>query len=227
MTLRRARWRAILPLPRAVDRRPTAAQRRPYPARRDHGRRTVRACEAVGHRWRDLHRRAGPGDQFQAVRAGADGAAGASDDGRVFALRLRPNQDFAGALETFCRERGITRAQNSRRRRQHHRRALRGWPRASSRSRPSSRSAAGVIAPGASGALEADLDVALVDYTGGHRRGPADARRQSGADDDGAGAGGARFERRVGVGRGFRGGEPIDFFPFRGNNVPVTFQYGF
>src|SRR6201993_3731825 len=26
---------------------------------------------------------------------------------RAFALRLRPNQDFAGALETFCRERGI------------------------------------------------------------------------------------------------------------------------
>ena len=29
---------------------------------------------------------------------------------RAFALRLRPNQDFAGALETFCRERGISRA---------------------------------------------------------------------------------------------------------------------
>ena len=26
---------------------------------------------------------------------------------RVFALRLRPNQDFAGALETFCREQGV------------------------------------------------------------------------------------------------------------------------
>src|SRR6478735_8407887 len=26
---------------------------------------------------------------------------------RAFALRLRPNQDFAGALETFCRKRGI------------------------------------------------------------------------------------------------------------------------
>src|SRR5712671_245310 len=26
---------------------------------------------------------------------------------RAYALRLRPNQDFAGALETFCRERGI------------------------------------------------------------------------------------------------------------------------
>ncbi|MDK9696946.1 MAG: DNA-binding protein [Siculibacillus sp.] len=29
---------------------------------------------------------------------------------RAHALRLRPNQDFAGALEDFCRERGITRA---------------------------------------------------------------------------------------------------------------------
>src|SRR5579859_6766617 len=30
--------------------------------------------------------------------------------GRAFALRLRPNQDFAGALEGFCRDRGIGRA---------------------------------------------------------------------------------------------------------------------
>jgi predicted DNA-binding protein with PD1-like motif len=29
---------------------------------------------------------------------------------RAFALRLRPNQDFADAIETFCRDRGITRA---------------------------------------------------------------------------------------------------------------------
>src|SRR5689334_4858985 len=29
---------------------------------------------------------------------------------RAFAMRLRPNQDFAGALEAFCRERGIARA---------------------------------------------------------------------------------------------------------------------
>ena len=29
------------------------------------------------------------------------------DGKRVFALRLRPNQDLASALETFCRERGI------------------------------------------------------------------------------------------------------------------------
>src|SRR5260370_29704127 len=36
--------------------------------------------------------------------------AGAETTSRAFALRLRPNQDFAGALETFCRERGITNA---------------------------------------------------------------------------------------------------------------------
>src|SRR6266566_1917835 len=36
--------------------------------------------------------------------------AGATTTGRAFALRLRPNQDFAGALEAFCRERGIASA---------------------------------------------------------------------------------------------------------------------
>jgi predicted DNA-binding protein with PD1-like motif len=38
-------------------------------------------------------------------RTGRDGAWE-----RAHALRLRPNQDFAGALEGFCREQGITRA---------------------------------------------------------------------------------------------------------------------
>lgn len=33
-----------------------------------------------------------------------------SGSGRVFALRLRPNQDFSGALESFCAERGIEQA---------------------------------------------------------------------------------------------------------------------
>ena len=47
---------------------------------------------------------------------------------RAFALRLRPNQDFAGCLEAFCRQHGIARA-DARRRRQHHRRALYRWPR--------------------------------------------------------------------------------------------------
>jgi predicted DNA-binding protein with PD1-like motif len=35
---------------------------------------------------------------------------GANASNRAFALRLRPNQDFAGCLEAFCRERGIARA---------------------------------------------------------------------------------------------------------------------
>src|ERR1700688_653140 len=35
---------------------------------------------------------------------------GAETTCRAFALRLRPNQDFAGALEAFCRQHGILRA---------------------------------------------------------------------------------------------------------------------
>ena len=87
--------------------------------------------------------------------------------GRAFALRLRPNQDLAGALEGFCRAARHRAARDPRRRRQHHRRALCGWDAASCRSPPSLRSATGTIAPGAGGALEAQLDVALVDYLGG------------------------------------------------------------
>jgi len=34
----------------------------------------------------------------------------AKNTGRAFALRLRPNQDFAGALESFCRQHGVMRA---------------------------------------------------------------------------------------------------------------------
>ena len=37
-------------------------------------------------------------------------ATAAETTSRAFALRLRPNQDFAGALEGFCREHGIFRA---------------------------------------------------------------------------------------------------------------------
>ena len=85
---------------------------------------------------------------------------------RAFALRLRPNQDFAGALETFCRERGIISAR------------LRGGVGSIIGARfadgrivePFATEMAvrtGVIAPDAGGALEATLDVALVDYTGG------------------------------------------------------------
>jgi predicted DNA-binding protein with PD1-like motif len=85
---------------------------------------------------------------------------------RAYALRLRPNQDFAGALEAFCRERGISSAK------------LHGGVGSIIGARfTDGRSVepfatemavrAGAIALGAEGRLEATLDVALVDYTGG------------------------------------------------------------
>jgi predicted DNA-binding protein with PD1-like motif len=85
---------------------------------------------------------------------------------RAFALRLRPNQDFAGALEAFCRERGIISAK------------LHGGVGSTIGARfadgrivePFATELAvrsGAIVSGASGAPEARLDIALVDYTGG------------------------------------------------------------
>jgi predicted DNA-binding protein with PD1-like motif len=85
---------------------------------------------------------------------------------RAFALRLRPNQDFAGALEAFCRDRGIASAK------------LHGGVGSTIGARfmdggivePFATELAirsGTIVSGADGALEARLDVALVDYTGG------------------------------------------------------------
>jgi predicted DNA-binding protein with PD1-like motif len=84
---------------------------------------------------------------------------------RAFALRLRPNQDFARALEGFCRERGIERAR------------LHGGVGSIIGARfEDGRTVepfatellvrSGSIVPNASGDLEAALDVALVDYTG-------------------------------------------------------------
>jgi predicted DNA-binding protein with PD1-like motif len=92
--------------------------------------------------------------------------AGAQTSCRAFALRLRPNQDFASALESFCGERGITRAR------------LHGGVGSTIGARfADGRSVepfateltvtSGVLAPGARGGTEAQLDVALVDYTGG------------------------------------------------------------
>jgi predicted DNA-binding protein with PD1-like motif len=85
---------------------------------------------------------------------------------RAFALRLRPNQDFASALESFCRSQGIFRAR------------LHGGVGSTIGARfTDGRSVvpfatelavrSGMIAPGAGGTLEAELDVALVDYLGG------------------------------------------------------------
>ena len=85
---------------------------------------------------------------------------------RAFALRLRPNQDFAGALEAFCRAQGIATAR------------LHGGVGSIIGARftdgrtvePFATELAvrsGAISHGAGGALEAELDIALVDYTGG------------------------------------------------------------
>ena len=92
--------------------------------------------------------------------------AGAETTGRAFALRLRPNQDFVGALEAFCRERGIARAR------------LHGGVGSTIGARFADGSIvepfatelmvkSGRIALGASGGLAAELEVVLVDYTGG------------------------------------------------------------
>jgi predicted DNA-binding protein with PD1-like motif len=85
---------------------------------------------------------------------------------RAFALRLRPNQDFAGCLEAFCRDRGIERA------------TIRGGVGSTIGARFTNGSViepfatelaitSGRVAPGADGVAEATLDVALIDYTGG------------------------------------------------------------
>jgi predicted DNA-binding protein with PD1-like motif len=85
---------------------------------------------------------------------------------RAFALRLRPNQDFAGALESFCRDRGITRAR------------IHGGVGSTIGARFTDGQvvepfatelviSSGEVAPGEGGKLEAAIDIALVDYTGG------------------------------------------------------------
>jgi predicted DNA-binding protein with PD1-like motif len=85
---------------------------------------------------------------------------------RAFALRLRPNQDFAGALETFCRQHGIFYAR------------IHGGVGSTIGARFTDGSSvvpfatelairSGTIAQGAGGSLQAELDIALVDYLGG------------------------------------------------------------
>jgi predicted DNA-binding protein with PD1-like motif len=107
-----------------------------------------------------------PETNFKLFGPVASAATGAKTTRRAFALRLRPNRDFAGALEAFCRERGIVHAK------------LHGGVGSIIGARfadgrivkPFATEMAvrsGVIAPGDGGALEAELDVALVDYTGG------------------------------------------------------------
>ena len=94
---------------------------------------------------------------------------GAATDRRAFALRLRPNQDFARCLQQFCRVQGISRAR------------VRGGVGSTIGARFESGEVvepfateltitSGAVAPGADG-LEAILDVALVDYTGALAKG--------------------------------------------------------
>ena len=85
---------------------------------------------------------------------------------RAFALRLRPNQDFACALEKFCRQHGIL-----------HARLHGGVGSTIGACFTDGRTVvpfatelavrAGTIAPDADGQLEAELEIALVDYLGG------------------------------------------------------------
>jgi predicted DNA-binding protein with PD1-like motif len=91
---------------------------------------------------------------------------GARTTSRAYALRLRPNQDFAGCLEGFCRTHGIARAK------------LHGGVGSTIGARFTHGGVtepfatelaitAGTIASSPSGALEAALDIVLIDYTGG------------------------------------------------------------
>ena len=107
-----------------------------------------------------------PETNFKLFGPVASAATGARTTSRAFALRLRPNQDFAGCLEAFCRAHGISRAR------------IHGGVGSTIGARFTHGGViepfatelaitAGTIAPGGSGTLEAALDVALIDYTGG------------------------------------------------------------
>ncbi|MCK1653782.1 DUF296 domain-containing protein [Bradyrhizobium sp. 149] len=107
-----------------------------------------------------------PETNFKLFGPVAAARTGARTTSRAFALRLRPNQDFACCLEEFCRERGIARAK------------IHGGVGSTIGARFTHGGVtepfatelaitAGAIAPGGAGVLEAALDVALIDYTGG------------------------------------------------------------
>ncbi len=107
-----------------------------------------------------------PETNFKLFGPVAAARTGARTTSRAFALRLRPNQDFAGCLEDFCRAQGIARAR------------IHGGVGSTIGARFTHGGVtepfatelavtAGTIAAGSSGALEAALDVALIDYTGG------------------------------------------------------------
>jgi predicted DNA-binding protein with PD1-like motif len=107
-----------------------------------------------------------PETNFKLFGPVASAATGARTTARAFALRLCPNQDFAGCLEAFCREHGIKRAK------------LHGGVGSTIGARFTHGGVtepfatelavtAGMIASGGSGAPEAALEIALIDYTGG------------------------------------------------------------
>ena len=107
-----------------------------------------------------------PETNFKLFGPVVSAARGVDATSQAFALRLRPNQDFADALESFCRERGITRAK------------VHGGVgsiigarftdgRVTKPFATELAVSAGTIAPGADGALEAELEIALVDHLGG------------------------------------------------------------
>lgn len=107
-----------------------------------------------------------PETNFKLFGPVVSASTGARTTSRAFALRLRPNQDFAFCLEAFCRGHGIARAK------------IHGGVGSTIGARFTHGGVtepfatelaitAGTIAPGASGALEAALDVALIDHTGG------------------------------------------------------------
>jgi predicted DNA-binding protein with PD1-like motif len=107
-----------------------------------------------------------PETNFKLFGPVASASTGARTTGRAFALRLRPNQDFAGCLEAFCRAHGIVRAK------------IHGGVGSTIGARFTHGGVtepfatelavtAGAIVSGRSGAPEATLDIALIDYTGG------------------------------------------------------------
>ena len=107
-----------------------------------------------------------PETNFKLFGPVVSASTGARTTSRAFALRLRPNQDFAGCLEEFCRAHGIARAK------------IHGGVGSTIGARFTHGGVtepfatelavtAGTIASSGSGAMEAALDVALIDYTGG------------------------------------------------------------
>jgi predicted DNA-binding protein with PD1-like motif len=111
-----------------------------------------------------------PETNFKLFGPVAVASAAARTTSRAFALRLRPNQDLAGSLEGFCRQHGITAAR------------VHGGVGSTIGARLTNGGSvepfateltvtSGRISPGPDGGLEAALDVALVDYTGGLAQG--------------------------------------------------------